>query len=104
MTTIVAGERAQRSSPPTTDLGLFASVRRVAHTHPLQIDALLAAALLALSTLWLVTSVFSDVRTGLFQAALIVPLVWRRSNPTVVFVVVCLGRPGSMDRRLPADR
>jgi signal transduction histidine kinase len=72
----------------TTEVGLFGSLRRVVHAHPLQADALMASALLALSTLWLVTSSFSGPRTALLQAALIVPLVWRRSSPTGVFVVV----------------
>jgi signal transduction histidine kinase len=72
----------------TTDRGLFGALRRVVHAHPLQTDALLAAVLLALSTLWLVTSAFSGPRTAILQAALIVPLVWRRSSPTVVFVVI----------------
>ncbi len=74
--------------PPQADEGLFGAVRRVVHKHPLPTDALAAAVLLALSTLWLVLSPLSNVRTGLVQGALIVPLVWRRKNPTAVFVVV----------------
>src|SRR5580658_2676960 len=84
-TAVEAGDSPLRLS---TEVGLFGSVRRVVHAHPLQTDALMAAALLALSTLWLVTSVFSGPRTALVQATLIVPLVWRRSSPTVVFAVV----------------
>ena len=84
-TAVEAGDSPLRLS---TEVGLFGSVRRVVHGHPLQTDALMAAALFALSTLWLVTSVFSGPRTALVQAALIVPLVWRRSSPTVVFAVV----------------
>ncbi len=86
MSTVV--EARERPSRLGTDLGLFGSVRRVAHAHPLQTDALLASALLAMSTVWLVGSPFSSLRTALFQTAMIVPLVWRRSSPTVVFVVV----------------
>jgi signal transduction histidine kinase len=84
-TAVEAGDSPLRLA---TEVGLFGSVRRVVHAHPLQTDALMAGALLALSTLWLVTSVFSGPRTALVQAALIVPLVWRRSSPTVVFAVV----------------
>jgi signal transduction histidine kinase len=84
-TAVEAGQSPLRFTP---EVGLFGSVRRVVHAHPLQTDALMAGALLALSTLWLVTSVFSSPRTALVQAALIVPLVWRRSSPTAVFVVV----------------
>jgi signal transduction histidine kinase len=76
--------------PPrlTTDLGLFGSIRRVVHAHPVQTDALLAAALLVMSTVWLVGSPFSNVRTALFQTALIVPLAWRRSSPALVFATL----------------
>lgn len=70
------------------DRGLFGGVRRIVHSHPLETDALFAAVLLALSTLWLVTSPFSSVRIAFVQVALIVPLIWRRRNPTAVFVVL----------------
>ena len=82
MSTIVDA-RDRRRLRRTSDLGLFGSIRRVVHTHPLETDAVLAAALLVASTLWLVTSAFSGPRAAVLQAALIVPLVWRRSNPTV---------------------
>jgi signal transduction histidine kinase len=86
-----AAERARDSAvhlSTDVDRGLFGGVRRVVHSHALETDALLAMVLLALSTLWLVTSLFSGVRIALVQVALIVPLVWRRTNPTAVFVVV----------------
>jgi len=76
--------------PPQADEGLFGAVRRIVHKHPLPADALAAGALLALSTLWLVRSSSSGVQIALVQAALIVPLVWRRSSPTAVFLAVSL--------------
>jgi len=70
------------------DRGFFGGVRRIVHSHALETDALLAMALLALSTIWLVTSAFSGVRIAFVQVALIVPLIWRRRSPTAVFVVL----------------
>jgi signal transduction histidine kinase len=66
--------------------GLYEAGRRMAHAHA--IDALAAAGLLVLSTLWLVLSPFAGVGTGLVQAALIAPLMWRRSYPVIVFLTV----------------
>ncbi len=89
-TLFVAGHpgRGPVQPSPQADEGLFGSVRRVVHDHPLPTDALAASVLVALSTLWLVLSPFSNIRTGLVQGALIVPLVWRRKNPIAVFAVV----------------
>jgi signal transduction histidine kinase len=70
------------------DSGLFGAVRRIVHRHALQTDALLAAVLLAVSTLWLALSPFGGVKPALVQTTLIVPLVWRRSHPTVVFMAL----------------
>jgi signal transduction histidine kinase len=75
-------------SPTDIDRGLFGAVRRVVHLHGLETDAIAAGALLALSMFWLVRSPFDGITTALLQAALVVPLVWRRSHPTVVFLVV----------------
>ncbi len=72
------------------DHGFFVTARRLANGHPLLIDTLLASALLLASTLWLVVSPFAGLKAGLLQAALIVPLCWRRSYPTAVFVVVVI--------------
>ena len=73
---------------PDADRGVFSGVRRIVHTHSLETDALLAAAVLAVSTLWLVTSAFSGPRIAVLQAALILPLVWRRRSPSLVFCVM----------------
>jgi signal transduction histidine kinase len=66
---------------------LFGRGRRLAQAHPLAIDAGLAAALLAVCTVWLAQSDFASVRAGLVQAALIAVLAVRRIWPTVVFLV-----------------
>ncbi len=88
-------ERPPRPSDPTQPPkeiggGLFAMVRRAAHTHPLLADSLLAFALLAASTVWLMQSPFFGRNAALVQTSLIVPLVWRRTSPSVVFLVISL--------------
>jgi signal transduction histidine kinase len=62
--------------------------RRVAHTKPVLVDSLFALALLAFSTLWLVNSPFVGRNAAVLQAALIVPLIWRRVQPSGIFVVI----------------
>ena len=62
--------------------------RRVLLEHPLLTDALLAAALLLLSTAWLVWSPFVGLHAALLQAALVVPLAWRRLRPTGILLLV----------------
>ncbi len=62
--------------------------RRVAHTHPVLVDSLLALALLTFSTLWLVNSPFVGRNAAILQTALIVPLVWRRVQPSGIFVII----------------
>ena len=69
--------------------GLFSRSRELARTHPLATDALAAAVLLILSTIWLLGSPFSSVRAGVIQAALIGTLVARRVNPCLVFALTC---------------
>jgi signal transduction histidine kinase len=70
--------------------GFFGFARRVMREHPLATDGVVAGALLAASTIWLVLSPFATLDTALVQIALIVPLVWRRSQPTVVFLFLAL--------------
>jgi signal transduction histidine kinase len=70
------------------DGGLFGTSRRVAHTHPVLVDSLFALALLTFSTLWLVNSPFVGRNAAVLQTALIVPLVWRRVQPSGIFVVI----------------
>ena len=72
--------------PDEIDRSLFGRGRRVAHAHPLAIDALVAAVLLAVCTVWLVQSPFASWRAGLVQAALIAVIAVRRVWPTAVFL------------------
>jgi len=73
--------------PDEITRSLFGQGRRIAHAHPLAIDALVAAVLLAVCTVWLVQSDFADLRAGLVQAALIAVIAVRRVWPTAVFLV-----------------
>ncbi len=75
---------------PTTgpDGGLFAVARRAVHAHTVLADSVLVLALLTVSTAWLANSPFAGRDAALVQAALIVPLAWRRVHPSGVFVVV----------------
>jgi signal transduction histidine kinase len=72
--------------PDEIDRSLFGRGRRVAHAHPLALDALVAAVLLAVCTVWLVQSPFAGWRAGLVQAALIAVIAVRRVWPTAVFL------------------
>jgi len=72
--------------PDEITRSLFGQGRRVGHAHPLAVDALIAAALLAVSTVWLTQSGFASWRAGLLQAALIAVITVRRIWPTAVFL------------------
>ena len=84
--------------------GFFGLGRRVLLEHPLLTDALLAVALLLLSTAWLVWSPFVGLHAALLQAALVVPLAWRRVRPTGILLLVSAVALGAGAARLPADR
>ncbi len=75
--------------PDEITRSLFGQGRRIAHAHPLTIDALVAAVLLAVCTAWLVQSGFGSLRTGLIQTALIGLIAARRVWPTPVFLAAC---------------
>lgn len=72
--------------------GLFGSARRLLHQRPLLTDGAIAAALLLVSTIWLADAPSTDagVDSALVQTALVLPLVWRRSRPTLVFAVIAV--------------
>ena len=72
--------------PDEITRSLFGQGRRIAHAHPLAIDALAAAVLLAVCTVWLAQSDFASLRAGLVQAALIAVIAVRRVWPTGVFL------------------
>src|ERR1700691_1624075 len=83
--------RGPTSLQPPDDItgGLFGWGRTMVRTYPLTTDALLAAALLALSTAWLVKSPFADVRDGVVQTALVATVAVRRWHPSLVFLLAC---------------
>ena len=56
-------------------------------THPLATDALLAAVLLAVCSVWLTLSGFASYRTVIVQTALIAALTVRRLHPSAVFLL-----------------
>jgi signal transduction histidine kinase len=68
---------------------LFGWGRELVRNYPLATDALLAAVLLALSTVWLAGSPFAGVRAGVVQTALIATVAARRSSPSIVFLIAC---------------
>jgi signal transduction histidine kinase len=83
--------RGLTSLQPPEDItrGLFGWGRNMVRSYPMTLDALLAAALLALSTVWLVGSPFADVRAAVVQTALIATVAVRRWCPSVVFLIAC---------------
>src|SRR5260370_30254468 len=68
--------RAPTSLQPPDEItrSLFGQGRRIAHAHPLTIDALVAAVLLAVCTVWLGPSGFGGPRAGPIQTAPIRPI------------------------------
>jgi len=72
--------------PDEITRNLFGQGRRIAHAHPLAVDALAAAVLLAVCTVWLAESHFASLRAGLVQAVLIAVIAARRVWITGVFL------------------
>ena len=72
--------------PDEITRSLFGQGRRIAHAHPLAIDALVAAVIMAVCTAWLLQSGFGDLRAGLVQTALIAVIAIRRVWPAAVFL------------------
>ena len=89
LTEFIGLQRTELQPPDEISHGLFGRSIRLALAHRVAADALAAAVLLALSTVWLVGSPFARVDTALIQAALIAPLAVRRVWPTAVFLAVC---------------
>ena len=93
MSTVINTTDPRRDPPPFPDDshgGLYGAARRVVHAHAIATDTFLAVGLLGLSTLWLALSPFLGVGTLLVQSALIVPLIWRRSYPSFVFLAMAM--------------
>jgi len=82
----------------------FATTRALLNGRPFLADAVLAAGLLVACSVWLVHS-GQDAAAGLLQVGLVVPLAWRRVNPTAVMAVVALVAlvQWAVDYRLAAD-
>jgi signal transduction histidine kinase len=78
------------SAPSEVDEGAFGVARRISRERVFLTDSLLASLLLVASTLWLIDSPLASLDTALVQAALIVPLAWRRYQPTAVFCLLAL--------------
>ena len=83
-----AGPQQDTQPPDDISRGLFSQGRRVVRAHPLATDALLAAILLALSSVWLAGSAFTGYRAVVVQTALIVALTARRLYPSTVFLLI----------------
>ena len=86
--------RTALQPPDEITRSLFGRGRRVARTHPLAIDALVAVVLLALSMAWLAQSPFAGFRAGIVQAVivqavLITVIAVRRVWPAAVFLLAC---------------
>jgi signal transduction histidine kinase len=73
--------------PDEITRGLFSSGRRVVRTHPLATDTLVAAVLLALSTVWLAGTGFASSRAVIVQTALIAAIAARRVWPAAIFLL-----------------
>ena len=81
--------RTALQPPDEITRSLFGRGRRVARTHPLTIDALVAVVLLALSMTWLAQSPFAGFRAVIVQAVLIAVIAVRRVWPAAVFLLAC---------------
>jgi signal transduction histidine kinase len=87
----VTGPQWGSPQPPQEVTGrLFNWGRDFTRTHPLVTDTLLAAVLLALSTVWLARSDFASPRYAVIQTALILTVAARRVWPLGVFAVACV--------------
>ena len=90
ITSDVASPQWTSPQPPQEITGrLFNWGRDVTRTHPLVTDMLLAALLLALSTVWLAGSVFATPRAAVLPTALVLTVAARRVWPSGVFAVAC---------------
>src|SRR5271163_1605279 len=68
----------------------WARLRSLAVEHPQMADGLLVAALLPICLVWQPRSGMYGVAELTIQAFLLVPLVWRRRAPSLVFASVAL--------------
>jgi signal transduction histidine kinase len=75
--------------PEEITRSLFGRGRAIIRIHPLATDALLAAGLLVLSTVWLAGSPYAGPLATLVQAALVATVAARRAWPSGIFVLAC---------------
>jgi len=87
MAEFTALRRTTLQPPEDITRGLFERGRRVVRAHPVATDALLAAVLLILSTVWLAGSRFAGPQAALVQTALLAAIVARRICPSAVFLL-----------------
>jgi signal transduction histidine kinase len=83
-----AKPRPAEQPPDEISRGLFGQGRRIMRAHPLATDALLAALLLAVCTIWLAETRLDTVQAVLVQTALIAAVAARRRWPCAVFLLV----------------
>jgi signal transduction histidine kinase len=86
MTSDVADPSLAALQPPEN---LFIRGREIARTHPLATDTLLAAVLLALSSVWLAGAGFASPKSAIVQTALVSTVAVRRFWPSGVFLLAC---------------
>jgi signal transduction histidine kinase len=89
MTEYLGLQRTALLPPEDITRGLFGRGRSLVRHHPLATDALLAAVLLALSTVWLEGSALASARAAAIQTALVGAIAFRRRWPAAVFLTVC---------------
>jgi signal transduction histidine kinase len=90
MMTDSAGPQWTALQPPADITGsLFNRGRHIVRTHPLATDTLLAAVLLALSTVWLAGSGFATPPAAVLQTALVATVAVRRAWPLGIFLLAC---------------
>lgn len=90
MMTDLAGPKWTSLQPPEEITGgLFGRSRDIVRTRRLATDALLAAAVLALSTVWLAGAGFATPRAAAVQTALVATVAVRRFRPLEVFLAAC---------------
>ncbi|HTU73422.1 MAG TPA: sensor histidine kinase [Trebonia sp.] len=89
MTDYASGQWTSLQPPQEITGGMFSRGRDIVRTHPLATDALLAAVLLALSTVWLGGSGSATPGAVIVQTVLVATVAIRRAWPSAVFLLAC---------------
>ncbi len=90
MTDLASPQWTSLQPPEEFTGGLFGRGRSIVRTHPLATDTLLAAVLLALSSVWLAGTTFAEPRAAIVQTVLVATVAVRRTRPSEVFLLGCL--------------